>query len=221
MEISLPNPPLEAQLSESNGVISESAASPIVNEDKILVSGTSLTVSVSYCLRHFCTCFQFPSFEVFFLLCLNVVLYFSRGVLKILQHSADWRCPVGRWEVCWWKYVLTFLIFDYLVRAIRFWVLVFQNVIFDSLEFFELFELEMCLSQFTLLEDEVVNFVFSNCRMLEKRSLSYVDGPIPVPLDDAFLADNVQGIRICDSGILFFNYTHHCLGIEDLEEWNV
>lgn len=81
----------------------------------------------------------------------------------------------------------------------------FQNVIFDSLEFFELFELEMCLSQFTLLEDEVVNFVFSNCRMLEKRSLSYVDGPIPVPLDDAFLADNVQGIRICDSGILFFN----------------
>lgn len=36
-------------------------------------------------------------------------------------------------------------------------------------------------------------------RMLEKRSLSYVDGPIPVPLDDAFLAENVQGIRICDS----------------------
>eukprot|EP00256_Glycine_max_P061218 XP_014630290.1 pachytene checkpoint protein 2 homolog isoform X2 [Glycine max] len=33
--------------------------------------------------------------------------------------------------------------------------------------------------------------------MLEKRSLSYNDGPIPVPLDDAFLADNVQRICVC------------------------
>nr|KYP69639.1 Thyroid receptor-interacting protein 13 [Cajanus cajan] len=34
-------------------------------------------------------------------------------------------------------------------------------------------------------------------RMLEKRSLSYIDGPIPVPIDDAFLADNVQRICVC------------------------
>lgn len=38
-------------------------------------------------------------------------------------------------------------------------------------------------------------------RMLEKRSMSYADGPIPVPLDDAFLADNVQRICICDSDV--------------------
>ncbi|KAL4634158.1 hypothetical protein ACB092_04G178500 [Castanea dentata] len=36
-------------------------------------------------------------------------------------------------------------------------------------------------------------------RMLEKRSLSYIDGPIPVPLDDPFLAENVERIRICDT----------------------
>ena len=40
-------------------------------------------------------------------------------------------------------------------------------------------------------------------RMLEKRSLSYVDGAIPVPVDDAFLAENVQRICICDTGIHF------------------
>ncbi|KAL2340957.1 hypothetical protein Fmac_008897 [Flemingia macrophylla] len=34
-------------------------------------------------------------------------------------------------------------------------------------------------------------------RMLEKRSLSYIDGPIPVPVDDTFLADNVQRICVC------------------------
>ncbi|XP_052183788.1 pachytene checkpoint protein 2 homolog [Diospyros lotus] len=36
-------------------------------------------------------------------------------------------------------------------------------------------------------------------RMLEKRSLSYVDGPIPVPLEDSFLVENVQRICICDT----------------------
>lgn len=36
-------------------------------------------------------------------------------------------------------------------------------------------------------------------RMLEKRSLSYIDGPIPVPLDDPFLKENVQRICICDT----------------------
>ncbi|KAG8378779.1 hypothetical protein BUALT_Bualt07G0020500 [Buddleja alternifolia] len=38
-------------------------------------------------------------------------------------------------------------------------------------------------------------------RMLEKRSMSYADGPIPVPLDDSFLVDNVQRICICDSDV--------------------
>ncbi|KAK7353990.1 hypothetical protein VNO80_19446 [Phaseolus coccineus] len=34
-------------------------------------------------------------------------------------------------------------------------------------------------------------------RMLEKRSLSYIDGPIPVPLDEAFLVDNVERLCVC------------------------
>lgn len=79
MEISLPNPPLDAQVPESNGIVSESTASSIVNEDKILVSG-SLIIFVPYRLRYFCICFQFPSFETCFLLLLfifyNVVLLF-------------------------------------------------------------------------------------------------------------------------------------------------
>ncbi|XP_028097787.1 pachytene checkpoint protein 2 homolog [Camellia sinensis] len=36
-------------------------------------------------------------------------------------------------------------------------------------------------------------------RMLEKRSLSYIDGPVPVPLDDSFLVENVQRICVCDT----------------------
>ncbi|KAL9434130.1 hypothetical protein AB3S75_028877 [Citrus x aurantiifolia] len=36
-------------------------------------------------------------------------------------------------------------------------------------------------------------------RMLEKRSLSYVDGPIPIPIDDPFLVENVQRICVCDT----------------------
>ena len=39
-------------------------------------------------------------------------------------------------------------------------------------------------------------------RMLENRSLSYVDGPIPVPLEDLFLTENVERIEICDTGML-------------------
>ncbi|CAN1291256.1 Pachytene checkpoint protein 2 homolog, partial [Linum perenne] len=36
-------------------------------------------------------------------------------------------------------------------------------------------------------------------RMLEKRSMSYIDGPIPVPIDDPFLVDNIHRICICDT----------------------
>ncbi|KAE8124324.1 hypothetical protein FH972_019222 [Carpinus fangiana] len=36
-------------------------------------------------------------------------------------------------------------------------------------------------------------------RMLENRNLSYVDGPIPVPLDDPFLTENVERICIGDT----------------------
>ncbi|KAK6148298.1 hypothetical protein DH2020_019210 [Rehmannia glutinosa] len=43
-------------------------------------------------------------------------------------------------------------------------------------------------------------------RMLEKRSMSYADGPISVPLDDTFLVDNVQRICICDSDVWVENH---------------
>ncbi|TVU15582.1 hypothetical protein EJB05_39111, partial [Eragrostis curvula] len=36
-------------------------------------------------------------------------------------------------------------------------------------------------------------------RMLEARSLSYVDGPVPIPTDDPFLFENVKRIHICDT----------------------
>lgn len=41
------------------------------------------------------------------------------------------------------------------------------------------------------------------CRMLEKRSMSYVDGLVLIPADDSFLVDNVQRICVCDTGIIF------------------
>ncbi|KAL3642315.1 nucleolar component of the pachytene checkpoint [Castilleja foliolosa] len=38
-------------------------------------------------------------------------------------------------------------------------------------------------------------------RMLEKRFMSYADGPVSVPLDDTFLVDNIERICICDSDV--------------------
>ena len=42
-------------------------------------------------------------------------------------------------------------------------------------------------------------------RILEMMSVSYNGGPIPVPLDDVFLADNLQRICVCgcDTGMPF------------------
>ncbi|XP_030458051.2 pachytene checkpoint protein 2 homolog isoform X2 [Syzygium oleosum] len=72
-----------------------------------------------------------------------------------------------------------------------------------------LLPVEVCLKpSSTARADDVRSAVE---RMLEKRSLSYSDGPVPVPTDDAFLVDNVQRIRICeadegvkDHGVLLF-----------------
>lgn len=57
----------------------------------------------------------------------------------------------------------------------------------------------MCPDNLHYCENNYVVVLFL-IRMLEKRSMSYVDGPIPVPLDDSFLLDNVQRICICDTG---------------------
>ncbi|XP_062169002.1 pachytene checkpoint protein 2 homolog isoform X2 [Alnus glutinosa] len=43
-------------------------------------------------------------------------------------------------------------------------------------------------------------------RMLENRSLSYVDGPISVPLDDPFLTENVERIFIGDTDEWVWNH---------------
>ncbi|XP_031481361.1 pachytene checkpoint protein 2 homolog [Nymphaea colorata] len=56
---------------------------------------------------------------------------------------------------------------------------------------------EVCLKPSSVARFEDVRAAVE--RMLEKRSLSYTDGPIPVPDDDMFLAQNVQRICICDT----------------------
>ncbi|WCJ36141.1 hypothetical protein M5689_017357 [Euphorbia peplus] len=60
-----------------------------------------------------------------------------------------------------------------------------------------LVSVEVCLKSSSTARVEDVRFAVE--RMLENRSLSYVDGPIPVPIDDPYLADNVQRIQICDT----------------------
>ncbi|EEF51917.1 pachytene checkpoint protein 2 homolog [Ricinus communis] len=60
-----------------------------------------------------------------------------------------------------------------------------------------LVSVEVCLKPSSTARVEDIQSAVE--RMLEKRSLSYVDGPIPVPVDDPYLSDNVQRICICDS----------------------
>ncbi|RAL47566.1 hypothetical protein DM860_011304 [Cuscuta australis] len=58
---------------------------------------------------------------------------------------------------------------------------------------------EVCLKpSSTARVDDIRSAVES---MLERRSMSYVDGPIPLPLDDPFIADNVQRICVCDTDV--------------------
>ncbi|KAI7754797.1 hypothetical protein M8C21_018796, partial [Ambrosia artemisiifolia] len=60
-----------------------------------------------------------------------------------------------------------------------------------------LVSVEVCLKPSSTARTEDVRLAVE--RMLEKRNLSYVDGPIDLPLDDTFLVDNVQRICICDT----------------------
>ncbi|KAI8543787.1 hypothetical protein RHMOL_Rhmol08G0245700 [Rhododendron molle] len=60
-----------------------------------------------------------------------------------------------------------------------------------------LVSVEVCLKPSSTARIEYVRLSVE--RMLENRSLSYVDGPVPVPLDDSFLVENVQRICICDT----------------------
>ncbi|KAM7479850.1 hypothetical protein LguiA_028063 [Lonicera macranthoides] len=56
---------------------------------------------------------------------------------------------------------------------------------------------EVCLKSSSTARIEDVRSTVE--RMLEKRSLTYTDGPISVPIDETFLVENVQRICICDT----------------------
>ncbi|KAG5230226.1 pachytene checkpoint protein [Salix suchowensis] len=60
-----------------------------------------------------------------------------------------------------------------------------------------LVSVEVCLKPSSTARIEDVRLAVE--RMLEKRSLSYADGPIPVPSDDQILFENVQRISVCDT----------------------
>lgn len=60
-----------------------------------------------------------------------------------------------------------------------------------------LVSVEVCLKPSSTARIDDVRLAVE--RMLEKRSLSYVDGPIPIPFDDPFLIENVQRICVCDT----------------------
>ncbi|GKV25994.1 hypothetical protein SLEP1_g35361 [Rubroshorea leprosula] len=60
-----------------------------------------------------------------------------------------------------------------------------------------LVSVEVCLKPSSTARPDNVRSAVE--RMLEKRCLSYADGSIPVPIDDPFLAENVQRIHICDT----------------------
>ncbi|KAH9313151.1 hypothetical protein KI387_028186 [Taxus chinensis] len=56
---------------------------------------------------------------------------------------------------------------------------------------------EVCLQSSSRARAEDVRVAVE--RMLEKRSLTYTDGPVTIPADDPFLLDNVHSIYICDT----------------------
>ncbi|KAF3437532.1 hypothetical protein FNV43_RR20286 [Rhamnella rubrinervis] len=60
-----------------------------------------------------------------------------------------------------------------------------------------LVSVEVCLKPSSTARVEDIRLAVE--RMLEKRSLTYIDGPIPVPIDDPILQENVQRIHICDT----------------------
>lgn len=56
---------------------------------------------------------------------------------------------------------------------------------------------EVCLHSSSTARPDDVRIAVE--RMLEKRSLSYTDGPVTIPTDEPFLLGNVCSIHICDS----------------------
>ncbi|XP_078433621.1 pachytene checkpoint-like protein [Wolffia australiana] len=59
-----------------------------------------------------------------------------------------------------------------------------------------LVSVEVCMTSSSTAREEDVKSAVE--RMLEKRSLSYSAGSIPVPAEDKFLTENVNKIQICD-----------------------
>lgn len=131
-------------------------------------------------------------------------------MLKTFQHSFHPRCPFSRWGViisfpsslnCNLSVILFYFIQNGDYRYSCSGIIIYT----------------ICLRNFLI---EFISPVFAGVfmttrlffRMLEKRSLSYNDGPIPVPLDEPFLADNVQRICVCDTGIYVIHlFIFNCL----------
>ncbi|KAK1359650.1 pachytene checkpoint protein 2-like [Heracleum sosnowskyi] len=67
-----------------------------------------------------------------------------------------------------------------------------------------LVSVEVCLKSSSTARIEDVQSAVE--KMLEKRSLSYIDGPIVIPRDDQFLVDNVQRICVCDTDVWVENH---------------
>ncbi|KAL1812426.1 hypothetical protein ACET3Z_022491 [Daucus carota] len=67
-----------------------------------------------------------------------------------------------------------------------------------------LVSVEVCLKSSSTARIEDVQTAVE--KMLEKRSLSYIDGPIVIPPDDQFLVDNVQRICVCDTDVWVENH---------------
>ncbi|KAK1294475.1 hypothetical protein QJS10_CPA16g00412 [Acorus calamus] len=67
-----------------------------------------------------------------------------------------------------------------------------------------LVSVEVCLNPSSVARPEDVRIAIE--RMLEKRCLSFTDGPVPIPLDDSFLMENVKRIHICGTDELVSNH---------------
>ncbi|XP_057853723.2 pachytene checkpoint protein 2 homolog isoform X1 [Cryptomeria japonica] len=66
---------------------------------------------------------------------------------------------------------------------------------------------EVCLQSSSSARAEDVHVAVQ--RMLEKRSLTYSDGPVTIPTDDPFLLENVRSIYICDTDGRVDNHEIH------------
>lgn len=90
MEITTQNP-TETHFSEQNGVAQAQLpdSSSILGQDKFLVSGMYWALYAGLLILILLYCLTIHFF----------ILFFSWSLLKTLEHSSSWRCPLRRWKV--------------------------------------------------------------------------------------------------------------------------